>query len=412
MNAILAQLKEEKFLLLAIIAACVAYPLEHTMLSHGHSVALISGIALIAAIICASLRVAHHAELLAHKVGDPYGTMILTLAAVLVEVVILGIMMSNEPSPTLVRDTIYSAVMLDINGILGLAALMGGLKHGEQSYNDDSARSYSVMILTAMGVSMVVPEFIPEGDWKLYSGFTIGAMLLLYGLFLRMQVGPHSYFFSYSYPEKKRRRDVPATAAARALDSTSASAAPMTAPIAETNAAPTAAPNTAPTAAATGVASAEEEPGVNLGLSIGLLVFGVVVIGALAEVMSKAMDLGLEGSGAPPVVTAILVAAISAAPEILTALRAALANRMQSVVNIALGASLSTVILTVPVMEGLALYSGQPFQMAMTPVQTVMIFITLLVSAINLNDGETNAIEGMTHFVLFATFIMLSLLGL
>jgi Ca2+:H+ antiporter len=369
MNAILVQLKQEKFLLLAIIAACVAYPLEHTMLSHGHGVALASGLALIAAIICASLRVAHHAELLAHKVGDPYGTMILTLAAVLVEVVILGIMMSNEPSPTLVRDTIYSAVMLDINGILGLAALMGGLKHGEQQYNDDSARSYSVMILTAMGVSMVVPEFIPEPDWKLYSGFTIGAMLLLYGLFLRMQVGPHSYFFSYSYPEKKRRRPTPE-------------------------------------------ALAEEEPPTSLGLSIGLLVFGVVVIGALAEVMSKAMDLGLEGSGAPPVVTAILVAAISAAPEILTALRAALANRMQSVVNIALGASLSTVILTVPVMEGIALYSGQPFQMAMTPVQTVMIFITLLVSAINLNDGETNAIEGMTHFVLFATFIMLSLLGL
>lgn len=369
MNAILVQLKQEKFLLLAIIAACVAYPLEQTMLGHGHGVALASGLALIAAIICASLRVAHHAELLAQKVGDPYGTMILTLAAVLVEVVILGIMMSNEPSPTLVRDTIYSAVMLDINGILGLAALMGGLKHGEQQYNDDSARSYSVMILTAMGVSMVVPEFIPEPDWKLYSVFTIGAMLLLYGLFLRMQVGPHSYFFSYSYPEKKRRRPTPEDAA-------------------------------------------EEEPPTSLGLSIGLLVFGVVVIGALAEVMSKAMDLGLEGSGAPPVVTAILVAAISAAPEILTALRAALANRMQSVVNIALGASLSTVILTVPVMEGLALYSGQPFQMAMTPVQTVMIFITLLVSAINLNDGETNAIEGMTHFVLFATFIMLSLLGL
>jgi Ca2+:H+ antiporter len=275
-------------------------------------------------------------------------------------------MMSNEPSPTLVRDTIYSAVMLDINGILGLAALMGGLKHGEQSYNDDSARTYSVMILTAMGVSMVVPEFIPEGDWKLYSAFTIGAMIVLYTLFLRMQVGPHSYFFSYSYPDKKKRKDQP---------------------------------------------TAESEP-VNLPLSIGTLVLGVVVIGALAEVMSKTVDLGLEGTGAPPVMTAILVAAISAAPEILTALRAALANRMQSVVNIALGASLSTVILTVPVMEAMALYTGQPFQMAMTPVQTVMIFITLLVSAINLNDGETNAIEGMTHFVLFATFIMLSLLGL
>uniref|UniRef100_A0A1I8ASN4 Na_Ca_ex domain-containing protein n=1 Tax=Steinernema glaseri TaxID=37863 RepID=A0A1I8ASN4_9BILA len=235
--------------------------------------------------------------------------------------VILAIMMSNEASPTLVRDTIYSAVMLDINGILGLAALMGGLKHGEQSYNDDSARTYSVMIMTAMGVSMVVPEFIPEAQWHLYS-----------------------------YPQKKRRDPVAGT------------------------------------------------PGGHKARSIAILISGVVVIGLLAEVMSKTLDYGLEGSGAPPVLTAIVVAAISAAPEILTALRAALANRMQSVVNIALGASLSTVILTVPLMEAMALYTGQPFQMAMTPVQTVMIFITLIVSAINLNDGETNAIEGMTHF--------------
>ncbi|AIC17867.1 Calcium/proton antiporter [Pseudomonas chlororaphis subsp. aureofaciens] len=362
----LTSLKQESFLLLALLAALVAYPLEHALLNSGQGVALISGLVLIGFIVAASMRVAHHAELLAEKVGDPYGTMILTLAAVLVEVVILAIMMSNEASPTLVRDTIYSAVMLDINGILGLAALMGGIKHGEQAYNDDSARSYSVMILTAMGVSMVVPEFIPEAKWKLYSAFTIGAMVLLYTLFLRMQVGAHSYFFSYSYPEKRRKKE--------------------------------------PT---------EDQPApVSLAFSIATLVFGVVLIGALAEVMSKTLDLGLEGTGAPPVITAILVAAISAAPEILTALRAALANRMQSVVNIALGASLSTVILTVPVMEAMALYTGQPFQMAMTPVQTVMIFITLIVSAINLNDGETNAIEGMTHFVLFATFIMLSLLGL
>ncbi|MGH8484930.1 MAG: calcium:proton antiporter, partial [Pseudomonas sp.] len=317
---------------------------------------------LVVAIICASMRVAQHAEVLAEKVGDPYGTMILTLSAVMVEVLVLAIMMSNQSSPTLVRDTIYSAVMLDINGILGLAALMGGLKHGEQSYNDDSARTYSVMIMTAMGVSMVVPEFIPRGDWKLYSAFTIAAMLLLYALFLRMQVGPHSYFFSYSYPQKKRRNISPI-----------------------------------PTSKAR---------------SMVILVAGVVIIGVLAETMSHPLEYGLEGSGAPPVLMAIVVATISAAPEILTALRAALANRMQSVVNIAMGASLSTVILTVPLMEAMALYTGQPFQMAMTPVQTVMISITLIVSAINLNDGETNAIEGMTHFVLFATFILLATLGL
>lgn len=359
-------LKDEAFLIVALIAAVLAYLFEASLLDSGQVVALVATAALVAIIVLTSVRVAHHAEVLAEKVGDPYGTMILTLSAVLVEVVILGIMMSHEPSPTLVRDTIYAAVMLDLNGILGLAALMGGFRHGEQPYNDDSARTYSVMILTAMSVSMVVPEFIPHAKWHLYSAFTIGAMVLLYGVFLRMQVGAHSYFFSYSYPEKRRRKGQPET---------------------------------------------EHKPG-SRGLSIAMLCVGVVLIGALAEVMSRSLSVGLKGTGAPPVLAALLVAAISASPEILTALRAALANRMQSVVNIALGASLSTVILTVPVMEALALYSGQPFEMAMTPVQTVMVFITLIVAAINLNDGETNAIEGMTHFVLFATFIMLSLIGL
>lgn len=143
-----------------------------------------------------------------------------------------------------------------------------------------------------------------------------------------------------------------------------------------------------------------------------MIVIGVVLIGALAEVMSVLLGAGLKGTGAPPALMAVVVAAISAAPEILTALRAALANRMQSVVNIAMGASLSTVILTVPVMEAIALYTGQPFIMAMSPAQTVMVAITLIAAAINLNDGQTNAIEGMTHFILFTTFVMLTMIGL
>lgn len=361
----LAVLKSEILLIVAILTGLAGFGVEHALLDSGRAAALVGAAVLVVAIVLASMRVAHHAEVLAAKVGDPYGTMILTLSAVLVEVIILAIMMQSETSPTLVRDTIYSAVMLDINGILGLAALLGGIKHGEQRYNDDSSRTYSVMILTAMGISMVVPEFVPQAKWHLYSAFTIFAMLTLYTVFLRMQVGPHSYFFSYSYP--KGRRDPAAHDVA------------------------------------------EGEP---VSLSIGLLVAGVIVIGVLAEIMSTLMTAGLKGSGAPPLLAALVVAAISAAPEIMTALRAALANRMQAVVNIALGASLSTVILTVPVMEAIALYTGQPFIMAMSPVQTVMVALTLIVAAINLNDGETNAIEGMTHFVLFGTFVMLSLIGL
>ena len=361
------RLKQEMALVIALVVAIAAYLGEHDLLAAGRSVTLLAAGGLIAAIVWVSTRVAHHAEILAAKVGDPYGTMILTLSAVLVEVIILAIMMQGETSPTLVRDTIYAAVMIDINGILGLAALLGGIRHGEQPYNDDSGKTYGVMILTAMGISMVVPEFIPRESWQLYSAFTIGAMIALYALFLRMQVGTHSYFFSYAYPRAEKREH----------------AQPVT-------------------------GEADEAAGT----SIAVILVGVVIIGALAEVMSTLLGEGLEGTGAPPALMAVVVATISAAPEILTALRAALANRMQSTINIAMGASLSTVILTVPVMETIALYTGQPFIMAMSPVQTVMVAITLIVAAINLNDGETNAIEGMTHFILFATFVMLTLLGL
>ncbi|MEZ2126983.1 MULTISPECIES: calcium:proton antiporter [unclassified Sinorhizobium] len=359
-------LKEERFLLVALLVATIAYAVDHSVLEMGRSAALIAAALLVVTIVLVSMRVAHHAEILAVKVGDPYGTMILTLSAVTVEVIILAILMGGESSPTLVRDTIYSAVMLDINGILGLAALLGGLKHGEQPYNDDSGKTYGVMILTAMGISMVVPEFIPSAKWHYYSAFTIFAMIALYALFLRMQVGQHSYFFSYSYPKTEMRKH----------------------------------------------ATDEEHAGGSAFVSIAIILAGVIIIGVLAEFMSAFMNAGLKDLGAPVAITAIVVAAISAAPEILTALRAALRNRMQATVNIAMGASLSTVILTVPVMEAIALYTAQPFIMAMSPVQTVMVAITLIAAAINLNDGVTNAIEGMTHFILFATFLMLSALGL
>lgn len=337
---------------------------EERLLHGGPGIAFAIFGVLLVAIVAVSVRVARHAEALAHRIGDPYGTMILTLSAVLIEVVVLAIIMSSESSPTLVRDTIYSAVMLDINGIIGLAALVGGIRHGEQPYNDDSGRTYGVMILTAMGISMVVPEFIPASKWQLYSVFTIGAMLILYALFLRMQVGRHSGFFRYSYAVAKQDAETDGAHAAPAV-----------------------------------------------WFSITMIVLGVALIGFLAEIMSTFLNAGIKATGISPTLVAVVVAAISAAPEILTALKAALKNRMQAVINIAMGASLSTVILTVPAMEALALYTGQPLIMAMTPLQSAMVLITIIVAAINLNDGETNAIEGMTHFVLFATFVMLTLLA-
>lgn len=356
-----AIIRKETNLLIAVAVAALAIPLEHSLVHAGQAVSLIAAVALIGVIVLASLRVAHHAEILAEKVGEPYGTMILTLSAVLVEVVILAIMLGNAHNPTLARDTIYSAVMLDINGIIGLAAILGGLRHGEQPYNDASGKTYTVMIMTGMGVSMLVPEFIPVAHWKVYSVFSIAIMIFLYTMFLRLQTTKHSYFFSYSY-------------------------------------------------AATGVDHHEHAGKTTY--SAVILVVGLVLIGLLAEVMSKTLEVGLEGTGLPPVFPALVVAAISASPEILTALRAALANRMQPVINIAMGASLSTVVLTVPVIELISLINDQKIHMALTPAQSIMTALTLIVAAVNLNDGQTNAIEGTTHFVLFCAFIMLAFMGL
>lgn len=359
-------LKNEKLMVIGIITAVLAYGLEHMLIDNGQVIALIASLVLIIVIIGVAIRVAHHAELIAEKVGEPYGTMILTLSAVLVEVIILVIMMSHDHSPTLARDTIYAAIMLDMNGIIGLAALLGGIRYGEQAYNADSGRTYVVMILTAVGISMLIPEFIPEAKWTYYSMFSIVAMVGLYGLFLKMQTGAHSYFFHYNYSEK--------------LDKIGATEHTHTTH--------------------------------SITPAITLLLVGVILTGVLAEVMSTVLNTGVKGLNIPPIMLGLVVATISASPEIFTALRAALANRMQPVINIALGATLSTVILTIPVVEAVALISGYPITMGLTIPQTVMVSITLLVAVINVVDGETNAIEGMTHFILFITFIMLSVLGL
>lgn len=362
------QLKAELFLVLAAVVSAVCLPFEHSIAHLPVAAALTFSVFVIGIIVLAALRVAYHAELLAERFGDPYGTMILTISAVLVEVIVLAIMLSEEPSATLARDTIYSAVMLDINGILGISALLGGLKHGVQRYNVDAGNSYVVMILTAMAIAMVFPEFVPAAKTHYYSIFTIVIMLVLYGMFLTLQTGQHSYFFSYNYRRSKSQ--------VSSVDE------------------PLYAPNT-PT-----------------GLSIFWLVAGLILIGTLSESMAPALSRGLRETGVPPVVPGIIVALISASPEILTAMRSALADRMQSTLNVALGASLSTVILTVPVIEVYSLVTDHPMNMAMTPVQTLMVFVTLVVATINLHDGATNAIEGKAHFALFLTFLMLTAIGL
>jgi Ca2+:H+ antiporter len=354
-------LKSELPIAVSLVVLALGFGLEHAAVEHGGTILWGLLFVILAAIIGVAFRIAHHAEVLAIRFGEPYGTLILTLAAVSVEVVILVVLLMGEPNPTLARDTVFAAIMFDINGILGLAAIVGGLKHGSSKYNVDSGNSFVAMLLVAIGIGMFIPDFVPDAQWQTYSIFSIGIMAVMYMAFLRLQTVEHRTFFEYSSGIDEEAHDTVHS------------------------------PNA---------------------LHVGIMIGAIVIVGLLSEVLSALLDAGLAGSSLPKSIPAVLVALISASPEILTALKAAQQDRMQTTVNIALGASLATVLLTLPVIELLALINGQRIIMALTPVQAGILLLTFLTVMNNLHDGETNAIEGISHFALFAAFIALVTMGL
>ena len=357
---ILKDFSKEYSLFLAIITFFVMSYFEHTLVQSTGGNLLGFGI-LFAVIIYAAMNVAHHAEMLAEKFGEPYGTLILTFSAVVVEIVIIVIMMMHTENPTLARDTIYSAIMLDINGLLGIAAIIGGIKYGEQPYNVDSSNSYLSMLLVAIGIAMVLPHFIDTAHHTMFVVFTVVTFILLYVTFTRIQLKSHRYFFEYNSTEEKCDE----------------------------------------------AGHCEPHGEINAWYHTVALVTYIIAIGALAEVLSVFMGNTLANYGLPLAIGAVGVALISASPELIVAVRAALDNRMQTVINIALGASLATILLTIPAVIIVSYYMGMELNLAITPVQGVMLGLTLLVSIVNFNDGETNVLEGFLHFILFIVFAFL-----
>ena len=359
--SLLKQFSQEYSLFAAILAFAGIGHFEHTLVQSTLGNLIGFGI-LFAVIIYAAMSVAHHAEMLAEKFGEPYGTLILTMSAVIVEIVIIVIMMMHAHNPELARDTIYSAVMLDINGLLGVAAIIGGLKYGEQPYNVDSSNSYLSMLLVAIGIAMVLPGFLEPQYYQRFMMFNVVVFIFLYIIFTRVQLKSHKYFFEY----KSERKEA---------------------------------------CVEQGECHPHEE--INAWYHAFNLVVSIVVIGALAEILSVFMGNTLERFGLPLAIGAVGVAVISAAPELITAVRAAVDNRMQTVINIALGASLATVLLTIPAVIVVSYLLEMELNLSLTPIQTMMISLTLLVSMVNFNDGETNVLEGFLHFILFVVFVFL-----
>ena len=358
---VLKDLSREYSLFAAVIAFFAIEHFEH-LLTQSTAGNLLGFAVLFAVIIYSAMSVAHHAEMLAEKFGEPYGTLILTISAVIVEIVIIVIMMLHAESPVLARDTIYSAIMLDINGLLGIAAIIGGLKYGEQPYNVDSSNSYLSMLLVAIGIAMVVPHFIDAAHHDNFMMFNVVMFILLYIVFTRIQLKSHKYFFEY----KEGKEEVCDVA---------------------------------------GHCEAPTE--INAWYHASILILSIILVGVLAELLSLFMSNTLSTFGLPLAMGAVGVAVISAAPELITAVRAAIDNRMQTVINIALGASLATILLTIPAVIVVSRVMGLDLNLSVTPVQGVMLGLTLLVSIVNFNDGETNVLEGFLHVILFVVFSFL-----
>jgi Ca2+:H+ antiporter len=251
--------------------------------------------------------------------------------------------------------------MLDINGLLGIAAIIGGIKYGEQPYNVDSSNSYLSMLLVAIGIAMVLPHFVGVEHSNMFMLFTVITFILLYITFTRIQLKSHKYFFEYKSTEEDCDELV----------------------------------------------HCESHGEINAWYHTAALVSYIIVIGALAEILSVFMGNTLANFGLPLAIGAVGVALISASPELIVAVRAALDNRMQTVINIALGASLATILLTIPAVIIVSYFMGMGLELAITPLQGIMLGLTLLVSIVNFNDGETNVLEGFLHFILFIVFVFL-----
>lgn len=324
---------------------------EHSLLKGLGIIVLIS---LFMVIINSALSVAHHAEDLAEKLGQPWGTLILTIAAVAVEVVIIVMMMLHGSSEFLVRDTIVYAVILDIAGILGLSSILGAKKHKIQGYNQDSTNSYIVVIIAAIFFSMVIPGLLKVEDRDIYSIFDL-IMIAIFGIvFYKTMLKDNKDFFIFNARSHKLPSDI--------------------------------------------LTSKAKKDDINIVYTSSFLILNIVLIGMLSEILAVFLEPQVEHFGLPLGFGALVVAIISASPELITAVKSALNNKLQTPVNIAFGASLATILFTVFVLKLLMLFGLFSFSLVLSNVQMIVLGALFVISIVIYNDEKSNELEGWILF--------------
>ncbi|KXV11432.1 ionic transporter y4hA [Caballeronia megalochromosomata] len=343
--------------------------LAATALIQSTALIVLAAIALAFAVFAA----VHHAEVVAHRVGEPFGTLVLAIAVTVIEVaLIVSVMLSGGPEKAgLPRDTVFAAIMICNCGIVGLCLLIGGLRHHVQDFQLQGAAA-ALAILCALSVlTLVLPNFTSTVVGPALSTsqlIFVGVIsLVLYVTFVFVQTIRHrDYFLPFTPP-----------AAANALDEEEAPHAPPP--------------------------SAGEA-----WLALGFLMLSLVAVVGLAKLLSPAVEAGVAAAGAPEAVVGVVIAALVLLPEGLAAVRAARLNRLQTSLNLALGSALASIGLTIPTVAVVSIIIGQPISLGLAPNEIVMLALTLLVSVITLGTGRSTVLQGVVHLVIFAAFLFLS----
>jgi Ca2+:H+ antiporter len=326
--------------------------------------AIVTGAAalLLGAAVFASV---HHAEVLAVRVGEPFGSIILAVAVTVIEVALIVSIMLSDASGTAVvaRDTVFSAVMIVLNGVIGMCLVFGAQRHHEQSFQLDAASAALAVLGTLAVLTMVLPSFVLAGGEREFAPIqliVVGIVsLALYALFVFVQTVRHRDYF---------------------LD------------LADTE------------------ADADEPPpsnGVTLASAI-LLPLSLAAVILLAKLLSYPLEKAVQAAGLPQAVVGVVIAAVVLLPEGIASVRAALMNRLQSSVNLVLGSALASIGMTIPAVAALSVLMDRQLTLGLIGKDIVLLLLTLFVSTITLGTGRTTVLQGAVHLGIFAVFILLS----
>ncbi len=320
----------------------------------------VAGVVLMATVFAA----VYHAEIVAHKVGEPLGTIVLAVAVTVIEVALIvsALLVSGTESVGLPRDTVFAAVMIVCNGIVGLCLLVGGVRHFEQGFQLRGASAALAVLAALTTLTMVLPNFTSSKPGPVFNPaqllFAGAASLVLYFAFIFVQTVRHrDYFLPEAGPEGSH----------------------------------TDSPSTTTTA-----------------LSSGLLLASLVAVVALAKLLTPTIEKGIAAAGMPSAVLGIVIAGLVLLPEGLAAVRAARQNQLQTSLNLALGSALASIGLTIPAVAVVSIWMHLPLSLGLTPKDMVLLFLTLLVSVITLGTGRTTVLQGVVHLVILAAFLFLA----